>query len=360
MQHLTEDSIVPPNLPGDSLPFEKANSIAELQTISTQAAFENQKMAASDPFTNSSQDMSASVEAQGTSPTCEDQIMALPDQVTEPLRSQHTDAAPEAQRTSSIYEDHIMTAPDQITDSLPYQNTSLAAVAQGTSSQAVAEDQEMALSPDSVKEPPTVQKVIEPQDYSLELVTEDQEMEVIDITEAFLPSRGADESSKPRGSSLQSLTEEQERQGMAIEDSADSAPLPSQKTMETQGSAMILISEENITASLQSSPQTKIRIPTPLVSSDCVGNVSSPVQDLQPLTLPTFRDNLINDSPCSTMPGEISHSVYVSLLTYSSLSREIRARDAYCHNEQRVEKRVHDDIYMHRFKLSVSKAVGLA
>ena len=51
---------------------------------------------------------------------------------------------------------------------------------------------------------------------------------------------------------------------------------------------MILMSEENITASLQSSSQTKIRIPTPLlVSSDCVGNISSPVQDLQPLTLLT-------------------------------------------------------------------------
>ena len=78
-------------------------------------------------------------------------------------------------------------------------------VAQGTSSQVATGDQEMALRVlIQLKEPSTLQ-VIESQGYSLKVVTEDQEMEVIDTTEAFLPPQGADESTNPRSSSLQSL-----------------------------------------------------------------------------------------------------------------------------------------------------------
>ena len=267
-------------------------------------SYEDQKMAGPDQITEPpSQDTSAAVKPQGTSPTSEDQIMAAPYKIAEPLLSQDTSAVVELQGTLPTSEDQIMAAPDQIADPLLFQNTSPATEPQGTSSQVVAEDREMT-PPDSVKGPSIFQQPNEPQDYSSQTITQDQEIEAGDTAEASLPTLDAGIATKPQNPSWQPITEEQEKQEMTAGDSGYSASLPSRKrssVIETQGSAAMLISEENVTGSLQSFPQNL----NPLVSSNHVGDISSPVQDVRPLTPPASADNLVIRSPRSTMPGEI-------------------------------------------------------
>lgn len=366
-QHVTEDL----NSLRDPSPSEKTSPVIEFQHISPQDAYEDQKMAAPDPITNSlpCKDMSASAEPQGTSPpVCEDQQMADPDQITEPLPvqnfaaskpqatslpgcedqnmtgsdqiaeplpsqtsaaeepssisedqimaapdqnaehllSQDTNAAVDPQGTLATSKDQIMAAPDQIAKSLLPQDTSPATEPQWTSSQVVAEDREMT-HPDSFRGPSILPN--EPQDYSSQFFTQDQEIGAGDTAEAALPSLDAGIATKPRNSSWQTITEEQEKQDMAVGDSGDSVSLPSQNpssASETQGSAVMSISKENFTGSLQSSPQNL----NSLVSSNHVGNISSPVQDIRPLTTPpASADNLVIRSPRSAMPGEISYSV---------------------------------------------------
>jgi hypothetical protein len=264
---------------------------------------EDQKMAGPDQITEPlpSQDTSAAVEPQGASPTSEDQIMAAPDQIAEHLLSQDTSSAVEPQGTLPTSEDQIMATPDQIAEPLLSQYTSPATEPQGTSSQVVAEDREMS-PPDSVRGPSILQQLNEPQDYS-QTITQDQEIEAGDTAEASPPSLDAGVATKPQIPSWQPITEEQEKQEMAAGDSGDSASLLSQKpssTIETQGSAAMSISEENVTGSLQISLQNL----NPLVSSNHVGNISSPVQDVRPLTPRASADNLVIRSPRSTMPGE--------------------------------------------------------
>ena len=363
-QHVTEDLTITLNSLRDHPPSEKTSSIIEFQHISPQDACEYQKMVAPDPITKSlaCKDMSASAEPQGTSPpvcgdqqmadpdqiteplpvqdfaapephgtsppACEDQKMAAPDQIAEHLLSQDTSAAVEPQGTLPTTEDQIMAAPDQIVEHLLSQDTSAAVEPQGTLP--TSEDQIMA-APDQIAEPllsqdtspatepqGTSSQVVaensifqqpnEPQDYSSQTITQEQEIEAGDTVEASLPSLDAGVATKPQNSSWQPITEEQEKQEMAAGDSGDSASLPSQKpssAIETQGSAAMSIREENVTGSLQSSPQNL----NPLVSSNHVGNISSPVQDVRPLTPPASADNQVIRSPRSTMPGEISCSV---------------------------------------------------
>ena len=340
-QHVTEDLMVTLNSLKDLPPSEKTSSVIEFQHISAQDACEDQNMAAPDPFTDSlpCQDMSASAEPQGTSspvcedqkmadldqitellpsqdfaaaepqgtspPGCEDQKMAGFDQITEPLPSQDASAAFEPQGTSPSSEDQIMVAPDQIVEPLLSQDMSPAASPQGTSSQIVAENREMT-PPDSVRGSSIPN---EPQDYSSQTIIQDQEMKAVDITEASLPSLDASVATEPQNSSWQPITEEQGKQETAAGDSGDSASLPSQKTIsaiETKESAATSISDENVTGSLRSSPQGKARNSNPLVSSNHVGNIPSPVQDVRPLTPSASADNLVKGSPRSTIPGETS------------------------------------------------------
>ena len=271
---------------------------------------EDQKMAGPDQIMEPlpSRDTSAAVEPQGTSPTFEDQIMAAPDQIAEHLLSQDTSAAFEPQEPLPTPEDQIMAAPDQIAEPLLSQDTSPATEPQGTSSQVVAEDREMT-PPDSVRGP-SILHSNEPQDNSSQTITQDQEIEAGDTAEGLLPSLGATVATKPQNSSWQPITEEQEKQEMASGDSGGSSSLPSEKpnsAIKTQGSAAAMsIGEENVTGSLQSSPQNL----NPLVSSNHVGNISSPVQDVRPLTSPASADNMVIRSPRNTMSGEILCFVY--------------------------------------------------
>ena len=266
---------------------------------------EDQKMVGPDqiaeplPF----QDNSAAVEPQGTSPTSEDQIMAAPDQIAEYLMSQDTSAAVEPQGTLASSEDQIMAAPDQIGEPLLSQDTSPATEPQGASSQVVAEDREKT-NPDSVGGFSILQQPHEPQDYSSQNFPQDQEIEAGDTALASLPSLDADIATKPQNS-WQTITEEQEKQDMATGDSGDSASLPQKPSsaIETQRSAAMSTSGDDVTGSLQQNIN-------PLVSSDHVGDIFSPVHDVRPLTTPpASADNLVIRSPCSTMPGEISCSV---------------------------------------------------
>jgi len=257
-----------------------------------------------------SQDTSAATQTQGTSPpACEDLKMAAPDQFTESLPSQDTSAATEAQGTSPpVCEDQTMSAPDQITQPLLSQGTSAVAESQGTS-QAVTEDREMA-PPDSVRDVSALQKMIEPQGYALQSVTEDQEMEVTDTVDAPLPSEDAGVAAEPQGSFLQPATEEKERREIAAGDSEDSGP--SQNTsaaIETQETSTMLISKESVTTPLQPSPQSKARNITPPVPSDHLGNLFSPVQEVRPLIPLASADNLVKGSPRSPILGEISCSL---------------------------------------------------
>ena len=370
-QHVTEDL----NSLRDPPPSEKTSSAIEFQHISPQDVYEDQKMIAPDPITNSlpSKDMSVSAEPQGTSPPvcedqqmvdpdqitgppfqdfaaaefqgtslsgCVDQKMAGPDQMTEPFPSQDTSAAVEPRRTSPTFEDQIMAAPDQfaehllsqdtsaavdpqgtlatsedqtmvipdqIAESLLSQDASPATELQGTSLEVVAGDREMT-HPNSVRGPSILQQPNEPQDYSSQILTQDQEVGAGDTTAPSLPSLDAGIATKPQNSSCQPITEteEQVKQDMAAGDSASPPSQNPSSAIETQGSAAMSISEGNVTGSLQSSPQS----PNPLVSSNHVGNVSSPVQGVRPLTTsPASSDNLVIGSPRSPMPGEISCSV---------------------------------------------------
>jgi hypothetical protein len=271
---------------------------------------EDQKMAGPDQITEPLpfQDTSAAVEPQGTLPTSEDQIMAAPHQIAEYLLAQDTGAAVEPQGTLGASEDQIMAAPDQIAEPLLSQDMSPATEPQGTSSQVVAEDREMT-HPDSVRGPSILQQPNEPQDYISQNFTQDQEIEAGDTVEASLPPLDARIATKPQNSPWPPITEEKEKQDMAAGDSGDSVSLPSQKpssAIETQGSAAMSVSKENVTGSLQSYPQNL----NPLVSSNHVGNISSHIQDVRPLTTPpASADNLVIRSPRSTMPGEISCSV---------------------------------------------------
>ena len=323
---------------------------------------EDQEMAGPDQITEPlpSQGTSAAVEPQGTSPTFEDQIMAPPDQIAKHLLSQDASAAVEPQGTLPTSEDQIMAAPDQSPGPLLFQDTSPATGPQGTSLQVVTEDREMT-HPDSVRGPSILQQSNDPHDYSSQTINQDQEIEAGNVTEASLPSLDVGVATKPQNSSWQPLTEEQEKQEMVAGDSWDSASLPSQKpssAIKIQGSTVMLISEVNVNGSLQSSSQNL----NPLVSSNHVGNISSPVQDVRPLaTSSASADNLVIPSPRSTIPGEISCSLsHVQLLTYLSLSREIWARDAYCCVQRGVKKRLYDVILMRRFKPFVSEGVCLA
>jgi hypothetical protein len=270
---------------------------------------EDQKMVGPDQITEPlpSQDTSAAVKPQGTSPTSEDQIMTAPDQIAECLLFQDTSAAVEPQGILATSEDQIMSAPDEIAEPLLSQDTSPATGPQGTSSRVVAEDREMTY-PDLVGGLSILQQQNDPQDYSLQKKSQDQEIEAGDTAEAPLPSLDSGIATKPQNF-WQPITEEQEKQDMVAEDSGDSASLPTQKpssAIETQGSAAMSNSKENVTGSLQSSPQNV----NPLVSSNHVGNISSPVQDVRPLTTPpASADNLVIRSPRSPMPGEISCSV---------------------------------------------------
>ena len=76
--------------------------------------------------------------------------------------SQDTNAAIEPQITLATSEDQIMAAPDQIGEPLLSQDTSPTIESQGTSSQVVAEDREMTY-PDSVGGPSIFQQPNEPQ-----------------------------------------------------------------------------------------------------------------------------------------------------------------------------------------------------
>ena len=267
---------------------------------------EDQKMAGPDQIMQPlpSQDISTAVEPQGTSPTSEDQIMAAPDQIADHLLSQDTSAAVEPQKTLPTSEDQIMAAPDQIAEPLLSQGTSPVTKSQRTSLQVVAEDREMT-PPDLVRGPSILQSN-EPRDYSSQTITQDQDIEAGDTVEALLPSLGAGVATKPQNSSWQPITEEQEKQGITAGDSGDSGSLPSQKpssAINTQGSAAAMSISEDVTGSLQSSPQNL----NPLVSSNHVGNISSPIQDVRPLTPPASADNLVIRSPRNTIPGEISY-----------------------------------------------------
>lgn len=270
---------------------------------------EDQKMVGPDQITEPllSQDSSAAVEPQVTTPTFEDQIMAAPDQIAEYLMSQDTSAAVEPRGTLATSEDQIMAAPDQIGKPVLSQDMSPATESKGTSSQVVAEDREMT-HPDSVGGPSIPQQPSEPQDYSSQILPQEQEIEAGDTSEASLPSLDADIVTKSQNS-WQPITEEQEKQDMAAGDSRDSASLPSQKpssVIETQRSAAMSTNEDDVTGPLQSTQQNL----NPLVSSNHVGNISSPVQDVRSLTIPpASEDNLDIRSPRYTMQGEISCSV---------------------------------------------------
>lgn len=299
-----------PNSLGDPPPSEKTGPVIESEDISPLVTCEDQKIAAPVQITMSlpSLDTSAVAEAQGSSsPASEDQIMAAPDQITDSLPSQDASATAEAQGSSSpapACEDQIMDTLGHITEPLPSYHTSAAAAAQGTSAQAVTEDRQMA-PPDSVMEFSNIQIAIASQDYSSQNVTEDEEMEAADITEAPLPSQDTGTATKPRDSSW-GVTEDQDKQEVAVGDSGESDPLPSQKvstTIETQESAPLLVSKESVTASLQPSLQNESRNPTPVLG-DRIGN-TSPVQDVRPLIPPTSADDMVKGPPRSTMPGEI-------------------------------------------------------
>ena len=372
-QHVTEDSMVTLNSLRDPPPSEKTSSVIELQHVPAQDAYEDQKMTAPDSITDSlpcndmstsvelqgtslpvcedqemadpnqvteplsvqdfvpaqlqrtsptgcedqkmaspdqiaeplpSRDTSAAVEPQGTSPTSEDQIMAAPGQIAEHLLSQDISAADEPQGTLPSSEDQIMATPDQIVEPFLSDDTSPVSEPQGTSSQVVAEDREMTPS-DSVRGPSILQQPNESQDYSPRTITQDQEIEASDAAEASLPSLDVGVATKPQNSFWQPITEEQKTEEIAAPDSGDSTSVSSQKpssAIEIKGSAAMLISEENVTGSLQS-PLENLN---PLVSSNHVGNISSPVQDVRPLTPPASADNLVIRSPRCTMPGEIS------------------------------------------------------
>ena len=373
-QHVTEDLMVTLNSLRDLPPSEKTSSVIEFQHISAQDACEDQKMAAPDPITDSlpRQDMSASAEPQGTSspvcedqkmadpdqiteslpsqdfaaaepqgispPGCEDQKMAGPDQITKPLPSQDTSAAFEPQGTSPTSEDQIMAAPDQIVEPLLSQDMSPAAEPQGTSSQVVAENREM--TPLGSVRGSSIPN--EPQDYSSQTITQDQEMEAGDTTEASLPSLDANVATEPQNSSWQPITEEQEKQETAAGDSGDSGDStsqPFQKTIsaiEIQESAATSISDENVTGSLQSSPQGKARNSNPLVSSNHVGNIPSPVQDVRPLTPSASADNQVKGSPRSTIPGEISWLCFTCLINdlFKLVKGNLGKRCALLHMEK--------------------------
>jgi hypothetical protein len=358
LQHVTEDKSLrnPP-------PSERTNSTIEFQHISPQDAYEDHKMAAHDLITNSlpCKEISASFESHGTSPLvcedqqmdfaaaepqgtslpgCEGQKMVDPGQITEPLPSQDTIAAVEPQGTSptsedqimaapdqiaeylffqdpqgtlATSEDQIMAAPDQITELLLSQDTSPSTEPQGTSPQVVAEGREI-IHPHSVRGPSILQQPNDPQDCSSQNFTQDQEIKASDTTEVSLPFLDACVATKPRNSPWKPTTDEQEKQGMAAGDSEDSASLPSQKlssAIDTHGSAAMSISKDDVTSSLQSSPQ----ILNPLVSSNHVENSPSPDQDVRPLiTPPASADSLVIGSPRSTMTGEILRAVFVTYI----------------------------------------------
>ena len=271
---------------------------------------EDQKMAGPDQITESlpSQDTNAAVEPQVTLPISEDQIMAAPDQIAGYLLAQDTGAAVEPQGTLAASEDQIMAAPDQITRPLLSHDTTPATEPQGTSSQVVAEDREM-IHPDSVRRPSILHQPNEPQDFISHIFSQDQGIEAGDTVEASLPSLDAHIATKPQTSPWLPITEEKAKQDIAAGDSGDSVSPPSQKlssAIETQGSAAMSVSKENLTGPLQSYPQNL----NPLVSSNHVGNISSPIQDVRPLTTPpASADNLVIRSPRSTMLGEVSCSV---------------------------------------------------
>jgi hypothetical protein len=368
-QHVAEDSMVTLNSLRDPPPSEKTTSVIEFQHISTQDAYEDQKMTAPDSITDSlpCKDMSASAEPQGTSPpVCEDQEMADPDQITEPqdfvpaelqrtsppgcedqkmagpgqiaepLPSQDTSAVVEPQGTSRTSEDQIMAAPDQIAEHLLSQDTSAAVEFQGTLP--TSEDQIMA-TPDQIAEPllsEDTSPVTEPQGTSLQVVAEDREMTPPDSVRGPLilqhPNERQDYSS-------QTITQDQEIEagdtaeaslpsldaGVAMKpqnsswqpiteeqeteemagDSGDSTSLPSQKP-----SSAIEIQGSAATPISEENATGSLPSPlenlNPLVSSNHVGNISSPVQDVRPLTPPASADNLVIRSPRCTMPGEIS------------------------------------------------------
>ena len=368
-----EEEMATPDQIAEPLPSRDTatSAAAEVQGISSSAR-EDQIVTAPDqimeplPF----QDTSPAPEAQGISSSAsEDQIMATSDQIIEPPPLQNTSTALEAQGISlSAPKDQIMAASDRIIEPLLLQDTSATIESQGSFSQAITEDQNLVPAnsirqpstqkvielqdcssqpvtedrkmapPDPVSEPSTIQKAIESQVYSSQTITEDQEMEAGDTVENSLPSKGAVVATESQKSPRQLVTDEQERQEMGTRDSRDSVPLPPQKpsaVIEAQVSVAMLIREESITASLQSSPQSKTRNPTPLVSSDYVGNISSPVQDLRPLN----QDSPVQSPPCSTMPGEISclgSHVYL-VIDLLSLRVEIWTRDVYYRSGKGVE-----------------------
>ena len=266
-QKMTAPDQVTKSLPSQDLTTEPSSPVCE-----------DPKMAGPDQIMESLsfRDTSPAAEPQET----EDQIMSAPDQITKLLPSQDTSTTAEPRGTSSpACEDRIMADPDQIMEPLPSHDTNVVSEAQVTS-QVVAEDRELG----SVKEPSTLQ----PQVYSSQTVTQNQEMEAGDTVEASRPSLATYTAIQPESSSWHP-SKEQKKQEMAA---GDSASLPCQKrssSIEIQGSSVMSISEESVAASLQSSDITL------LASSVHVGNISSPVQDVRALTQPASVD----------MPGEI-------------------------------------------------------
>jgi len=133
--------------------------------------------------------------------------------------------------------------------------------------------------PGLVGEPLNLQQPIEHRNYPSQSVTQDKEMETGDPIEEL---------------SLDA--------GVATE------PLPLHKTSSsigTQGSPATSINEESVTTSMQSSPQSKAKNITPLVSGDHAENISSPVVDVRP------ADNLVIGSPRSTMPGRFGQEMRI-------------------------------------------------
>ncbi|KAF8803612.1 hypothetical protein BYT27DRAFT_7195459 [Phlegmacium glaucopus] len=311
-QHVTEDHpMVSSNSLEDPLPSAKPSPVVEY--ISVQPICDDQKMATSDQMTQSlpSQDTSAATQAQGNSPpVCEDQRMTALDHMTESLPSQDTSPVTE---TQEVHPPVCVAAPDQITQPLQSQDTSEVAESQGTS-QAVTEDREM-VPPDPIGESSTLQKAIELKNYASQSVTEDQEMEDAGTADAPpLSSEDADAATEPQGSSLQPVTEEQERQKIAAGDSEDPGPLPSQNTsaaIETQESLAMVIDKENVTVSLQPSQQIRTRNLTPPVSSDRLANIFSPVHEVRPLIPPASAGNLVKGSPLSAMPRKFGQEMRI-------------------------------------------------
>lgn len=291
-----EDQIMTvPDQAREPLPSKDTNT-AEVQGISSLAC-EDQIMATPDQTTESLplQATNASETQDIFSPACEDQIMAPPDQIIESLLSQDTSAI----ETHSPA-DKIMATSDQIKEPLLVQDTSAAAEAQVPFSQVITENREIA-PPDS---PLTLRNVTGPQRYSSQNVAEDQEMETGDPTQASLPFQDTNVSTEPQSSLWQAVTEGQGGQDMAAGDSENSGdlafPLFQSSAIEIQGSTAMSISEESVAVS--SSLKRNL---TPLVPSDCVGNIS-PVQDVRPSAPPTSADSLVKGAPCITAPGEIS------------------------------------------------------